>query len=229
MRGELEQYDAQLGRRPEIVAVTKAELPDAAATARSLAEELDREVLAISAVTGQGLDQLLRAMTRLLDERHRELSGQAVRIGPAPPMCPTLANAQLRASIDDKHCARRYWQSTSAIAASSWESSLTAGGACSLAVANIGAAARLDGPGSAWLPAVGAGGIRLDDRQREPARDRAAVGLAFVAWRAGSAHAGATATCPWRSTCPARTWWAWTGWRMPWRPTGSGRRGSRPS
>ena len=69
MRGELEQYDVDLGQRPEIVAVTKAELPGAAETRDRLARELDREVLAISAVTGQGLDQLLRAITRLLDER----------------------------------------------------------------------------------------------------------------------------------------------------------------
>ena len=59
-----------LGRRPEIVAVTKAELPEAAEVRERLARELGRDVLAISAVTGQGLDHLLRAITRLLDERN---------------------------------------------------------------------------------------------------------------------------------------------------------------
>ena len=68
VRGELEQYDVELGRRPEIVAVTKAELPGAAEVRDRLAAELNEQVLAISAVTGQGLDQLLRVIVRVLDE-----------------------------------------------------------------------------------------------------------------------------------------------------------------
>jgi GTP-binding protein len=66
---ELEQYDVQLGRRPEIVAVTKAELPGALEVRERLASELGCDVLAISAVTGQGLDKLLHAVTRALDQR----------------------------------------------------------------------------------------------------------------------------------------------------------------
>ncbi len=69
VRGELEQYDDELARRPEIVAVSKAELPGAADVRDGLARELGRDVLAISAVTGLGLDQLLHAVTRALDER----------------------------------------------------------------------------------------------------------------------------------------------------------------
>ena len=69
VRGELEQYDDELARRPEIVAVSKAELPGAADVRDELARELGRDVLAISAVTGLGLDQLLHAVTRALDER----------------------------------------------------------------------------------------------------------------------------------------------------------------
>jgi GTP-binding protein len=72
VRGELEQYDVQLGRRKEIVAVSKAELPGAAQTRDRLAQALNQDVLAISAVTGQGLDQLLRAIARLLDERNEK-------------------------------------------------------------------------------------------------------------------------------------------------------------
>ncbi|MGD9721903.1 MAG: GTPase ObgE [Pirellulales bacterium] len=66
---ELEQYDVRLVRRPQIVAVTKCELPGAAEVRERLAAELGHEVLAISAVTGQGLDLLLRAVTRELDQR----------------------------------------------------------------------------------------------------------------------------------------------------------------
>jgi GTP-binding protein len=72
VRGELEQYDVSLADRPEIVAVSKAELPGASEVRESLARELSSEVLAISAVTGQGLDRLLQAILRALDERTLE-------------------------------------------------------------------------------------------------------------------------------------------------------------
>ena len=71
VREELEQYDGQLGGQAEIVAVTKAELPGAGDVRDRLASQLDRPVLAISAVTGQGLDQLLRAIVRALDDRKK--------------------------------------------------------------------------------------------------------------------------------------------------------------
>ncbi len=67
VRSELEQHDVQLGRRPEIVALTKSELPGAAEIRDRLARDLDADVLAISAVTGQGLDRLLHAIVRALD------------------------------------------------------------------------------------------------------------------------------------------------------------------
>jgi len=69
VRGELAQYDVALGRRPEILAMTKAELPGAAEVRDRMAAELGEQVLAISAVTGQGLDQLLRAIVQALDTR----------------------------------------------------------------------------------------------------------------------------------------------------------------
>jgi GTPase len=69
VRRELEQYDVRLAHRPEILAMTKAELPDAADVRDTMARELEADVLAISAVTGQGLDRLLRAIAGLLDER----------------------------------------------------------------------------------------------------------------------------------------------------------------
>jgi len=58
-----------LHERAEIVAVTKAELPGAAEVRDRLAAQVGPDVLAVSAVTGAGLDQLLRAITRALDER----------------------------------------------------------------------------------------------------------------------------------------------------------------
>ena len=51
IRHELEEYNAQLKDRPEIVVVTKSELPDAADVAEMLATETGKEVHLISAVT----------------------------------------------------------------------------------------------------------------------------------------------------------------------------------
>ena len=65
IREELRLHDANLAARPEIVCITKAELPDAADTRQLLAEELGRDpesMLLISAVTGEGLDQLITQM-----------------------------------------------------------------------------------------------------------------------------------------------------------------------
>ncbi len=70
VRSELEQYDVQLAARPEILTVTKSELPGAEEVRAQLAAETGAEVLCISAVTGQGLDRLLAAMTQALDRRN---------------------------------------------------------------------------------------------------------------------------------------------------------------
>ena len=75
IRDELSQYDKALGERPEIVAVTKAELPGAdevrdalAAAIRSHAEGRGN-VLLISAVTGEGLNHLSGAIQQELLQR----------------------------------------------------------------------------------------------------------------------------------------------------------------
>jgi len=68
IRRELELYDVQLGNRPEIVVVSKCELPGSAEVREKLSAETGKEVLAISSVTGQGLDKLLYAVGAALDE-----------------------------------------------------------------------------------------------------------------------------------------------------------------
>jgi GTP-binding protein len=67
IRDELVRYDERLGRRPEIVVVSKAELPDAEAIREALAAQIGSDVIAVSAVTGQGLDRLLAAIVTRLD------------------------------------------------------------------------------------------------------------------------------------------------------------------
>jgi GTP-binding protein len=77
IREELRHHSEELHLRPEIVAVTKAELPGAEETrdrlAQQLAEQNDpRDVLLISAVTGQGLNRLTGEIARLLALRSEE-------------------------------------------------------------------------------------------------------------------------------------------------------------
>jgi GTP-binding protein len=66
IRRELEAYGHGLADRPEILAISKAELPSAEEVHTRLAEATGREVLAFSAVTGQGLDRLLQRAYALL-------------------------------------------------------------------------------------------------------------------------------------------------------------------
>ncbi len=59
LRQELKLYDVDLADRPEIIAVSKAELPNAVEIRQQLAEASGREVLLFSSVTGQGLKELM--------------------------------------------------------------------------------------------------------------------------------------------------------------------------
>jgi GTP-binding protein len=68
IRNELRQYDAPLAERPEIVTVTKAELPTAEETRRQLQEKCESPIHLISAVTGQGLSDMLREVVKTLDQ-----------------------------------------------------------------------------------------------------------------------------------------------------------------
>jgi GTP-binding protein len=73
IRSELVQYGHGLADRPEILAVSKAELPGAAEVQTKLAAESGRDVILFSSVTGQGLDTLLQAAhAALIDARAEE-------------------------------------------------------------------------------------------------------------------------------------------------------------
>jgi GTP-binding protein len=71
IRSELSQYDAQLAERPEILVVSKAELPGAEEIRDQIAAESGQGVLLISAVTGQGLNQLVRQAEALLSAQRQ--------------------------------------------------------------------------------------------------------------------------------------------------------------
>ena len=67
IRSELEQYSEALAQRPELIAVSKGELPGAEEVRRRLAEETGREVLLFSSVTGQGLNALMTRTYAMLE------------------------------------------------------------------------------------------------------------------------------------------------------------------
>ncbi|NDC54120.1 MAG: GTPase ObgE [Planctomycetia bacterium] len=86
IRAELALHDESLGRRPEIVVVSKSELPGADEVRERLAAETGRDVLAVSAVTGLGLDRLVAAVAAEMDRQRRERdeAGRAAARSPAP-------------------------------------------------------------------------------------------------------------------------------------------------
>jgi GTP-binding protein len=70
---ELRLYDPTLLERPQIICITKSELAESAAVYEKFAEQLGQPVLRISAVTGQGLPQLVaRILEELAAEKERE-------------------------------------------------------------------------------------------------------------------------------------------------------------
>ena len=67
IRDELAAYDPHLGERTELPVVTKADLSGAEQARQRLATAIGKPVLLISAVTGQGLDGLVRAIAALVN------------------------------------------------------------------------------------------------------------------------------------------------------------------
>ena len=66
IRGELEKYNATLMDRPEILVVTKSELPQAQEIQAELGQRVESQIHMISAVTGQGLTELVRTINEQL-------------------------------------------------------------------------------------------------------------------------------------------------------------------
>ncbi len=67
IRHELVEYNTNLAQRPEIVVISKCELPGADVVRQTLSMAIGREVMLISSATGEGLADLLRAMATALD------------------------------------------------------------------------------------------------------------------------------------------------------------------
>ena len=72
IRNELLQYSKALADRPELVVVTKMDVTDAEDAHARIKSELGGDVLAISAVTGQGIPQLIARIIESLKPRADE-------------------------------------------------------------------------------------------------------------------------------------------------------------
>jgi GTP-binding protein len=62
IRQELELFDPLLGQRPELVVITKADLPEAADVRSQFAEQLGKTPFLICSISGDGLPDLLQAI-----------------------------------------------------------------------------------------------------------------------------------------------------------------------
>lgn len=71
IRDELTEYSSELAARPEIVAVSKSELPGASEVAEQLANLTGKEVFCFSSVTGEGLNRVLRRTHELLRQARK--------------------------------------------------------------------------------------------------------------------------------------------------------------
>jgi GTP-binding protein len=69
---ELTRHDAALAARPRVVAVSKADLPEAAEAAAALEAALGHPVHLVSAITGAGLASLMHAVADLVDQAVRQ-------------------------------------------------------------------------------------------------------------------------------------------------------------
>ena len=79
IRKELHDYEVPLDGKPEVVCVSKAELTGAEDVRDKLAADLGREVLLISAVTGQGMQSLVGRVTQMIADLKRDEAEAAAR------------------------------------------------------------------------------------------------------------------------------------------------------
>src|SRR5262249_35505070 len=79
IRKELREYIVPLDSKPEVVCVSKAELTGSEEVQQKLAADIGREVLLISAVTGQGLSQLVGRVVQMLAEIKSAEAEEAAR------------------------------------------------------------------------------------------------------------------------------------------------------
>ncbi|UCD29579.1 MAG: 50S ribosome-binding GTPase, partial [Planctomycetota bacterium] len=99
IREELEKYSHKLAAKQEVVVANKIDLSDTLEAVTDLSEAIDREVLAISGVTGQGLSVFGEKLWSMIEEvrKREEAKADAARVDdpfsnlpPRPPFEPVI-------------------------------------------------------------------------------------------------------------------------------------------
>jgi GTPase len=91
IRNELAQYSPALADRPELLVVTKLDMTGAVEACERIAHELCRDVVAISAVTGQGIPALIHQIVELLAQTRQP--GPASQPLPVPVLTAAVSAA----------------------------------------------------------------------------------------------------------------------------------------
>ncbi len=103
MRDELRRYDPSLLRRPQVVVLNKLDLPDGRAMAELYADQLaDEDVIGISALAGEGLDELRWRLAELVGEARGAAEEADVAEADAPVVLrPLRARDDVQVTRDD--------------------------------------------------------------------------------------------------------------------------------
>ncbi len=80
IRNELQQYSPVLSERPELVVLTKSELPQADEMHQRLNDEVSTDVIRISAVTGDGIANLLERVDQRLRDRDAQREADGIEL-----------------------------------------------------------------------------------------------------------------------------------------------------
>lgn len=127
VNNELQKYSSYLTKRPMIIAANKIDLPDGENNLKLLKKELqDYEIFPISAVTGEGISDLLFRAAHLLDEveEHEEIPAveeeqlRIVKVEEKPGFFITKEDANLFTVSGpeiDKHWARTNFDNDQAV------------------------------------------------------------------------------------------------------------------
>ena len=102
IRDELLRYSETLATRPEILVVSKMDLPGAEDVRLHLAAELGREVIGISAVTGRGIPSLIQLMSDRLVSLEQEEAQAKVVVVPIGPINRPLGPRSLISGLNEE-------------------------------------------------------------------------------------------------------------------------------
>ena len=67
INNELKLYNPELGKRPQVIAVNKMDIPEAKGNLKVFKKKIKKTVYPISCVTGEGIKELLEAVYKKIN------------------------------------------------------------------------------------------------------------------------------------------------------------------